>query len=65
MISVHNQKSSVTWLENYKNHSNEVSLNKLSQLQNKGRGSKKVSSFFVVLLSFSFGMMNIYNAMED
>ena len=32
MISVHNQKASVIWLENRKKHSNEVSLNKLSKL---------------------------------
>lgn len=32
MISVHNQKTSVIWLENYKKHSNEVSLNKLLKL---------------------------------
>lgn len=31
MISVHNQKNAVNWLENHKKHSNEVSLNKLSK----------------------------------
>lgn len=32
MISVHNQKTFVNWLENYKKQSNEVSSNKLSKL---------------------------------
>lgn len=32
MISVHNQKTAVNWLENHKKQGNEVSLNKLSKL---------------------------------
>lgn len=32
MILVHNQITTVNWLENHKKHSNEVSLNKLSKL---------------------------------
>lgn len=52
MISVHNQKIAVNWLENHKKQGNEVSRTNYQNYKKRTRLEIKSHPFFVVLLSF-------------